>query len=45
VPKKLDDCVKAIIKKNKKSKKKYNPWAVCTVVLKKGKNGKSKDKK
>jgi hypothetical protein len=33
MPKKLEQCVKAILKQNKKSKKKYNPWAVCTASI------------
>jgi len=29
MPKKLEDCVRKVKAKNKKSKKKTNAWAVC----------------
>ena len=46
---KLDRCVKKVKAKNRKGKKKVNPWAVCSAstgyVKKKGNGWKKKRKK
>jgi len=48
MPKKLDRCVKKVKAKNKKNKKKVNPYAVCSestgYVKKKGGGWKKKKK-
>ena len=49
MPAKLDRCVKKVKAKNRKKKKKVNPWAVCSAstgyVKKKGGGWKKKRKK